>query len=113
MAIKATKKEIVHGFACYEVAYCELQALLHYKTPTFYTCGAYGWNADVYILAAREKKIAIVMGYRPFGKKIPFEIIRKYEKCANELSYGLGSYSEKAAALDRLINAFLKEVQRL
>lgn len=44
MAIKATKKEIVHGFDCYEVAYCELQALLHYKTPTFYTCGVYGWH---------------------------------------------------------------------
>lgn len=32
--------------------------------PYYYTCGVYGWNADVYVL---DYNTVIVSGYRPFG----------------------------------------------
>ena len=43
-------------------AFCDLQSAL--PDPTYYTCGVYGWNADVFIL---DTDTVVVAGYRPFG----------------------------------------------
>ena len=43
-------------------AFCDLKAAL--PEPTYYTCGVYGWNADVFIL---DVDTVVVAGYRPFG----------------------------------------------
>ena len=43
-------------------AFCDLQSAL--PEPTYYTCGVYGWNADVFIL---DMDTVVVAGYRPFG----------------------------------------------
>lgn len=51
-----------------KVGYCELQHLLAYVDPDYYTAGVYGWNSDVYLLS---EGIAIVTGYRPFGNVKP------------------------------------------
>lgn len=34
--------------------------------PNWYTCGVYGWNADIYML---DIDTVLVVGYRPFGIK--------------------------------------------
>lgn len=65
MRIKVTKKEIMKNFKCFSAGYCDLQTLL---------------NADIYIFG----NIAIVTGYRPFGKQIDFDIIRKFEDAAQK-----------------------------
>lgn len=75
MRVKVTKKEIMKNFKCFSVGYCDLQTLLNIADPQFYTAGVYGWSADVYIFG----NIAIVTGYKPFGKQIDFDIIRKFE----------------------------------
>lgn len=58
------------------------------------------------------KPMAIVSGYNPFGAKIPYEIVDKYEKRAKKVLYWLDRVSTKVTKLNRLINAFLKEVQK-
>lgn len=78
MRIKVAKKEIMKNYKCFSVGYCDLQTLLGVANPQFYTAGVYGWNADIYIFG----NIAIVTGYRPFGKQIDFDIIRKFEDAA-------------------------------
>lgn len=78
MRIKVAKKEIMKNYKCFSVGYCDLQTLLNVVNPQFYTAGVYGWNADIYIF----ENIAIVTGYRPFGKQIDFDIIRKFEDAA-------------------------------
>ena len=73
MNIKFTKKDILSNFAniiC--VGYCDIQYLLRYIDRIGYTCGVYGWNADIYKI---DNATVIVTGYRPFGN-----ISTKYDK---------------------------------
>lgn len=115
MTIKASKKDVQNSFTCYSVGYAKLQSLFYFKTPLAYTKGKYGWYADIYVFGTREigdKPMAIVSGYKPFGTKISYEIVDKYEKRAKKVLYGLDRVSTKVTKLNRLINAFLKEVQK-
>lgn len=80
MRIKVAKKEIMKNYKCFSVGYCDLQTLLNVTNPQFYTAGVYGWNADIYTFG----NIAIITGYRPFGKQIDFDIIRKFEDAAQK-----------------------------
>lgn len=53
--------------------FCELATSL--PAPSYYTCGYYGWNADVFVL---DKDTVIVAGYRPFGNvKVDTEQLRE------------------------------------
>ena len=61
-AIKNQFKNII------KVGYCDLQTVLSSFEPNYYTSGIYGWNADVYQIAADT---VIVTGYRPFGNIKP------------------------------------------
>jgi hypothetical protein len=115
MTIKASKKDVQNSFICYSVDYAKLQSLFYFKTPLAHTKGAYGWYADIYVFEPREigyKPIAIVSGYKPFGAKITEEIVDKYEKRARKALYGSDRVSKKVTKLNKLINAFLKEVQK-
>ena len=54
-------------------AFCDLQSALPY--PAYFTCGFYGWNADVFIL---DMNTVVVAGYRPFGNvKVGTEQLRE------------------------------------
>lgn len=65
MKFKTTKKAIMNNYRyILNVGYCDLQHLLKYKSPIAYTCGVYGWNADIYQV---NSNFAICTGYRPFG----------------------------------------------
>ena len=69
MKTRVTAKWVRQHFATiYSASYsalCDLESVL--PTPTYYTCGIYGWNADVFIL---DIDTAVVAGYRPFGIKV-------------------------------------------
>ena len=115
MAIKAAKKDVQNSFICYSVGYCQLQSLFHFKAPLANTGGIDGWHAYVYVFEPIDigyKPTAIVSGYKSFGTKITEEIVYKYEKRARKVLYGSDRVSTKVTKLNRLINAFLKEVQK-
>ena len=66
MKARVTAKWVRQNFTTiYRASYstsCDLQTALPY--PAYYTCGVYGWNADVFIL---DMDTVVVAGYRPFG----------------------------------------------
>ena len=100
MSIKATKKSIDETFrSVYQVPYCSVQYLMSDVSPMAYTCGVYGWNADVFAFGS----VALVTGYRPFGKEVERSIIDRFENKAKELCQA-GKYSE----LSELRNEFFK-----
>lgn len=68
----------------YYVGYCDLQFLLSDSNPVFYNAGIYGWNWDGYSFYDRSgRKIIINTGYRNMtGRKIPWEIAKKYNDLA-------------------------------
>lgn len=102
MKFKTTKKEIMGNYPrviC--VGYCNLQTLLAYQTPVAYTCGTYGWNADIYDFGA-DADAVIVTGYSPFGNfKAGYALCRKYEKLAE---------GKTSAEREALIAEFIAEV---
>ena len=66
MKTRVTAKWVRQHFASIysasDSALCDLQSAL--PAPAYYTCGIYGWNADVFIL---DIDTVVVAGYRPFG----------------------------------------------
>ena len=107
--MKSTKKAIVASYnnvIC--VGYCDLQNLLNCKSPSFYTAGVYGWNADVYDFG----NTAICTGYRPFGNaSAPYGLIAYYEKLAEPIAYDYHMpRAERTQKLDELIQQFIDEV---
>ena len=110
MKFKTTKKainEVYRNIIC--VGYADLQDLLTHIEPMAYTCGVYGWNADIYIING----VAIVTGYRPFGNiKADYDICEKYESEANQIIKSVYNYEERKTALDDLISKFIEEVAK-
>ena len=62
------------------LGYCSIQRIESYLNPTAYTCGVYGWNADIY--EPEGYNFAICTGYRPFGTSHPelSKLCDKWEK---------------------------------
>lgn len=81
------------------LGYCVNQRLIARFTPRFYTCGVYGWNADIYDFG----NFAICTGYRPFGNesKELRDICDKYEKKLSKCT---------KRGKDRVLNNFIKSV---
>lgn len=76
--IKAIKDR--YNGKIYSCGYCDLQQIFKGVEPDFYNAGIYGWNCDIYVIGG----IAITTGYRnTCGKKIPYEMIRKYNDMIN------------------------------
>ena len=107
--VRITKKIVNNSFRrVYSICYCSLQTLLSESAPAFYTCGIYGWNADIYDFG----DVAIVTGYRPFGEDVPFEIVEKYEVKAQKIKEKYAwDYSRQKKVLNKLIHEFLADVQ--
>lgn len=82
MKYKTTKTAVTNGYGKrIEVGYCTMQSLLRFRNPVAYTCGVYGWNADIYEI---DGFTCIVTGYRPFGNyHIDYEALRELEKQAD------------------------------
>lgn len=79
----STRKAIVAQYGTQNilsVSYADLQTLLKFENATAYTSGVYGWNADIYDIGG----VAICTGYRPFGRNVNRDTIRKYERLARD-----------------------------
>lgn len=100
MKYRTTEKEVRNGYGyVFRTGYCNLQDLLSYENPIAYTCGVYGWNADIY----HFEGFAIVTGYRPFGTPIPSEKVKEYERKAISIKNRKNwKYDTKRNALRRL-----------
>ena len=113
--IKTDMKRISSGFRkVFQAGYCDLQYIYKYEEPQFYNCGVYGWNCDIYVDYKRD--IAITTGYRNMrGKQIPYDLIKKYSKIAEEINKQPFSkpYAEIKAALDENREKFLDELEKL
>lgn len=85
------------------VGYCAMQGLLRHQEPIAYTCGVYGWNADLYIVDG----LAICTGYRPTGSaQVDYKLLDEYEKKAYAIS---SNYNLKFDEQKQQINALLRE----
>ena len=106
MKFKTTKKEINACYYAVSIGYCDLQDLLSHENAAAYTCGVYGWNADIYTFG----NVAIVTGYRPFGIHIDYDIVNKYNKKARAIREDYTKdYETQKAELYSLIIEFIKE----
>ena len=114
MKFNTTKKEIMENYgSVISVGYCDLQYLLEAQKPIAYTCGVYGWNADIYEMPVSWAGTAIVTGYRPFGNIKPdYATVRKYDEQAREICgrYEI-DYKEREKMVNELLVKFVKEVQ--
>ena len=115
---KTTMKETKRSYKeLIRVNYCELQSLLNLISPSAYTSGVYGWNADIYDFGS----VAVVTGYRPFGDIVASrELCQKYELKAKEIMDWFddmplpirGDWDRRRDALYQLIEEFIEEVTR-
>ncbi len=111
MKYKTTQKAIRNNYnTIISLSYCAAQNLLNFENPTAYTCGVYGWNADIYDLG---EGVAIVTGYRPFGNVKPnYDKVKEYEDRAEKIRYNNSlTWQEQKEQLKQLITEFVKEVK--
>ena len=105
MEIKVTRN-MLKNQPVLKIGYCQAQHLFSGLQRVGYTCGVYGWNADVYDIDG----VYVLTGYRfngISGKYADFDALRRIEAEAeavnkrywNDASFG---YGEKAAALEAL-----------
>lgn len=110
MKERITMKAIKNGFNnIIEVSYCELSSLLRYSNPNYYTCGVYGWNADIYII---NTNTVIVTGYRPFGNIRNRKIVKKYEEEARKILETKWNYEEQKKYINILLLEFIEEITK-
>lgn len=107
IAMKRVTEEFYHVYKC---GYCDLQNICYDKAPTFYNSGVYGWNCDVYTFGS----IAISTGYRNTrGKRIPHDVIRKYDDKARAALNGGYNYETTRPVLEAIRREFFKELKTL
>ena len=92
--IKALYKNII------QVGYGDIQNLTSRLNATYYTCGVYGWNSDIYII---DSNTVISTGYRPFGNMLADRnTLEKYEK--------LGKNATTTEQQENLLEEFATEI---
>lgn len=109
MALELKAKDVRNSYNCFSLGYCELYNILNVHNRIGYTCGIYGWNANVYVDMTSESNVAIVTGYRPFGRQIPQAILDKYRKADKELQ-NIVSVGERIDTAKRLYNELIAEL---
>lgn len=107
---KTTRKWIASNYTCVSVGYCSLQYLLRYQNASYYTCGVYGWNFDVFTF----DDYAITTGYRGMishVKGLDYETTETYEKKAEKICNDLSiPYEDKRRRVNFLLKEYLEKV---
>ena len=109
MKYRTTQKQIKNNYFAVSVGYCDLQDLLRFEEPEAYTCGAYGWNADIYAFGG----VAIVTGYRPFGNfSFSHDRIRFFEDEAKKINHNREiSYEDQKSRVSGLLADLIGEIR--
>ena len=112
MKLKTTKKEIQkQSWEVWAVGYCEAQYLLRALEPFAYSIGIYGWSCDYYDLGHGLK---LSTGYSPIGKRLPYDLVRKYESRAAKIwgDYDkYKNYETRKKAVQKLLAQFIAAVR--
>ena len=106
MKFRTTNKQIKNNYGyVFKIPYCDAWHLLRGREPEAYTAGVYGWNADVY----SHGGVAIVTGYRPFGKSCNRDVLRKYEQKARKIyeNDNIKKYDTKIKKINKLLDEFI------
>lgn len=112
MKIRATRKEIMNGGGdIVRFGYCDIDTLFkgYGSAPAAYTCGVYGWNADIYFTESKT----LVTGYRPFGRKprLSYNEIYEYDMRARAITGNWDmDYDEKCDKLAALRREFIRAI---
>lgn len=111
MKFKTTRKAVKeNGGIILEVGYCDLQTLLRNVDPNAYTCGVYGWNADIYDIDG----LTIVTGYRPFGNYENYDLVHEYEDKARKIAKDYQvDWETRSEAVNKLLDEFIEKVKTL
>lgn len=112
MERKMLKKEVNGCFknvVC--VGYCDLWYLLKGLERSGYTCGIYGWNADIYIV---NDNTAIVTGYRPFGNIDSNKkgLNKKYNEKARKIcdNNKIVKWETKQNKINKLLDEYINKI---
>lgn len=107
---KTTRKWVASNYTCVSVGYCSLQYLLRYQNASYYTCGVYGWNFDVFTF----DDYAITTGYRGMishVKGLDYETTEAYEKKAEKICNDFSiPYEDKKRKVNFLLKEYLEKV---
>jgi hypothetical protein len=115
---KVTRKDIIDRYSTiFSAGYCDLQNIIQQPRIIGCNAGIYGWNYDV-IEHPTNSNICIVTGYRPFGKPIEWNFIKKFNKKveeAQQLYYDKKtiSYEELVRKLNRIEKLFWRELEKV
>lgn len=101
-----------------KIGYCNAQHLLYFCSPAHYTCGIYGWNADIYTFDgnsgiqgdyAPTYVCAISTGYRPFGNVHPdYRLIEKFDRDAETVVNNPDiTWADKRVIVGNILNDFI------
>lgn len=110
MAIKMSSRQVIDTFPfTVRIGYCDLYYLLVYQRKVGYTCGTYGWNSDIYFLG----DVAISTGYRPFGKRVSYDLIRRYNEEARKIYEDRNiEFTRKVERLNAILKDFLGDAKK-
>lgn len=110
MKHSVTRKAIKESFGTViAVPYADLQFLLQYEDAFGYNHGVYGWNCDYYAF----DNVCICTGYRPHGKKIPYDLTHKYNIAAKNIIDTNNDFYEKVKKIENLIDEFITEINKM
>lgn len=103
MKTKVTKKQVMsYNSNVLAVGYCGLQSLLSRFSPQYYTCGVYGWNADIYEI----DNMCICTGYRPFGNiKLDYKELDRVNKEYEVMKENNPPYEEEINEVKKLLKS--------
>ena len=108
MKLRAAKKDFKDEKVL-RVGYCGVQYLLRYADPFAYSSGVYGWDCDYYNING----VIISTGYRPIGKSLDYDIIKKYEDEARKILLDdTNSYEEKKEKVNNLLDELVQEFKK-
>ena len=111
MKFKTTRKAIKENSRIIlEVGYCDLCHLLRYRDADAYTCGVYGWNADIHMFG----NVTVVTGYRPFGNYSNYDLVEEYEQKADKIATDYQvDWETRKNEVSKLLDEFVNKVYEL
>ena len=103
------RRWLAQNYLCYGTGYCELQFLLRFQDPKFYTTGIYGWNFDAYEFDG----YLITTGNRGMIHQVRRNsaLDREYDDKARQICYNRSlSTEEQKKLVNGLLEEYLKKI---
>jgi hypothetical protein len=103
-----TKKSIKNQYSkVLSIGYCNLSYLLDFENPFAYSTRVEGWACDYYNIDG----VVISTGLSPIGRKVSFDLQKKYNDEARDISYNPNlSYEDKKSKVNELLKEFIGKV---